>query len=181
MNSNELRCVLSRDVKIKSKFVDVFALDEFIEYVKRNKNIGDDSVFIVNSETSEKSGEHWLLVYVYYDSVVFIDSFGKHLTFYNLENTLYRIKNKLEFLNEIQLQSSYSNLCGEYCTFFAFNLCREKSLTNILNFFTSDFSRNDASVKKFMNKTFPGHRRKNYSVFSNIFINILEKKQMYNK
>ena len=58
---------------------------------------------------------------------------------------------------------------------------REKSLTNILNFFTSDFSRNDASVKKFMNKTFLGHRRKNYAVFSNIFINILEKKQMYNK
>ena len=90
-------------------------------------------------------------------------------------------KNKLEFLNEIQLQSSYSNLCGEYCTFFAFNLCREKSLSDILNFFTLDFSRNDESVKNFMNKTFPGHERKSCDVCVCVVNIILENKLMYNK
>ena len=84
MNSNELRFVLSRDPKIHN--VDVFAFDKFTEYVK------DDSVFIVNGETSKKSGEHWLLAYVNENLVCFIDSFGKHPTFYSLENTLYREK-----------------------------------------------------------------------------------------
>ena len=27
--------------------------------------------------------------------------------------------NNIEFLNQIQLQSSFSNICGEYCIFFS--------------------------------------------------------------
>ena len=66
MNSNELRCVLSRDIKIKHNFVDVFAFDEFTEYVKRNKVIEDDSVFIVNSETSKRvSNIGCLYIYIF--------------------------------------------------------------------------------------------------------------------
>ena len=155
MNSNELRCVLSRDPKIHN--VDVCAFDEFTEYVKRNKVIEDDSVFIVNSETSKNSGEHWLLIYVKdIKQVYFIDSFRK------LENVLYQIRNEVKFLNKTQLQSSFSNLCGEYCVFFAFNLCRDKSLREILNYFSYDFSRNDESVKSFMRKAFPEHEHKTY-------------------
>ena len=33
-----------------------------------------------------------------------------------------------------------------------------------LIFYTLDFSRNDESVKNFMNKIFPGHERKSYYV-----------------
>ena len=133
MNSNELRCVLSRDQKINKSFIAVFAMDEFTEYVKRNKVIEDDSVFIVNSETSKKSGEHWLLIYVKdIKQVYFIDSFGKDPKFYKLENVLYQIRNEIKFFNKTQLQSSFSNLCGEYCVFFSFNLCRDKSLREII-------------------------------------------------
>ena len=32
-------------------------MDEFKEYSKRNKSISDNSVFVVNSETSMNSGE----------------------------------------------------------------------------------------------------------------------------
>ena len=165
MNSNELRCVLSRDKKINKSFIDVFAMDEFKEYSKRNKTISDNSVFVVNSETSMNSGEHWLLIYVKRKLVYFIDSFRKDPKFYKLENILYQIRNKIEFLNQIQLLSSFSNICGEYCIFFSFNLCRDKSLREILNYFSYDFFRNDESVKSFMRKTFPGHERESYYIY----------------
>ena len=108
------------------------------------------------------SGEHWLLIHAKDKQVYFIDSFGKDPKFYKLENVPYQIRNEVKFLNKTQLQSSFSNLCGEYCVFFYFNLCRDKFLREILNYFSYDFSRNDESVKSFMRKTFPGHERKTY-------------------
>ena len=72
---------------------------------------------------------------------------------------------RLNFCNQIQLQSYFSNLCGEYCIFFVFTLCRNKSLEYILKFFSSDLSQNDQSVKYFINKTFPGHERKSYYIW----------------
>ena len=163
MNSHKLRCVLSHDPVIKKNFVGVFVMDEFKENVKQNVPIEDNSLFIVNSENYTKSGEHWLLLYVKHKQVYFVDSFGKDPKLYKFVNTFYEIRNKIEFLNQIQLQSSFSSLCGEYCVFFAFNLCHKKSLREVLsNFSMIDFSRNDESIKIFMNKTFPGHERDSY-------------------
>ena len=44
MNTNELRCVLTRDVKIKDRLVDVFVLDQFKMFVEKNTFI--DGVYV---------------------------------------------------------------------------------------------------------------------------------------
>ena len=53
MNTNELRCVLTRDVKIKDRLVDVFALDQFKMFVEKNTFI--DGVYV----TIKLHGKSW--------------------------------------------------------------------------------------------------------------------------
>ena len=36
MNSNQIRCMLSNDKKTRQNFIDVMALDEFKNFVKKN-------------------------------------------------------------------------------------------------------------------------------------------------
>ena len=83
MNTNELRCVATRDGKIKEKFIDVFALDQFKQFVKENTLI--DGLYVCNDQISEKAGNHWFLIYSNQNDIYFVDSFAKPVKFYNLE------------------------------------------------------------------------------------------------
>ena len=57
MNSNQIRCMLSNDKKTRQKFIDVMALDEFKNFVKKNTLM--KGLYVVNSDDSRSPGEHW--------------------------------------------------------------------------------------------------------------------------
>ena len=61
MNTNEIRCILTRDKKTREQLINVFALDEFKQYVKENGLF--NGIYICNDQAAEKAGNHWFLVY----------------------------------------------------------------------------------------------------------------------
>ena len=121
MNTNELRCALTRDRKIRERFIDVFALDEFKRFVARNTLL--HGIYVCNDEVAEKSGNHWFLIYVEKDFINFVDSFARPPSFYHLTNELYALNKKLNVINR-RVQSLLSDVCGEYSIFFSYHLCR---------------------------------------------------------
>ena len=90
------------------------------------KRITRPSAFIINTETKDKQGEHWLAIFYNSNgSVDFFDSFGLGPTFYGLDDFLIKTSNKCTF-NTVALQSLNSDFCGYYCVLFILFKCKKK-------------------------------------------------------
>ena len=151
MDTNDLRYILKSDSKIRARFIDVFALDEFKRFVVQNNLT--DGIYVVNDEASTDIGNHWFLIFVDTACINFVDSFGKSPEFYNIKRELSNVKPLLQ--NHRQIQSSTSNVCGVYTVFFSFNFVRGKTLSEILKHFSkTDLVSNDEAVLRFLRKTF---------------------------
>jgi hypothetical protein len=118
------------------------AFDELPKKIKR------PSAYIINTETRDKDGEHWIAIYYNnYGNVEFFDSFGLGPAFYGLEDFLLKTSNKC-FYNTFALQSLNSEYCGYYCVLFVLFKCKKKSFLNFLNHFDQDTFINDKNIKK---------------------------------
>ena len=94
MNTNELRCMLTRVKKTKEKFIDVFALDQFKLFVKKNWLL--PGLYIINDETSKENGNLWLLIFHDSNNIsVFVDSFANDYKFYRIEKELHPLNKKI--------------------------------------------------------------------------------------
>ena len=105
------------------------------------------SAYVINTDSSTGSGEHWLAVY--YDKegqCGFFDSYGMEPRFYGLEKYLNNTSHNWIF-NNIQLQSLTSITCGYYCIYFIQMMCRDFSMTEIVEHFSNeDFLKNDLKI-----------------------------------
>ena len=166
MNTNELRCMLTKDPVTRAYLRNVYALDQFEEFVRENSLI--EGLYVINDQPIHKLGRHWLLVLVESENkkIVFFDSFGRPPDYYNLLRLLIQSKTNTKRrkavsgieLNSIQLQSLYSNVCGGYVVFFATQLCRGEMLKDIVKRFDkTNFQKNDEMIIHFIRKYFPGH------------------------
>ena len=61
---------------------------------------------------------------------------------------------KIETWNKYKLQSSWSNVCGQYCIFYLYHKSRGYSMSKIVNLFTDDTSINDCNVACYVKKHF---------------------------
>ena len=86
MNTNEIRCILSKDFKTKKIFIDVFPMDKFRDFIHQNQFT--DGLYIINDENSDSAGNHWICLYRKRDKLCFIDSFAKPPRHYSLEDIL---------------------------------------------------------------------------------------------
>jgi len=156
MNTNELRCILTRDSKIQEQLKNVFALDQFKDYVKENTLV--NGIYVCNDEILDKPGNHWFLIHVDKFSVNFVDSFAKEPSYYSIQD---EVKSTKRFNNvPFQLQSFFSDVCGEYAIFFSYHLSRSKTLEEIVKYFSKSVRVwNDECVRNFVHKLFPGHTR----------------------
>jgi hypothetical protein len=112
------------------------------------KKIMKPSAYIINTETRDKDGEHWIAIYYNnYGNVEFFDSFGLGPAFYGLEDFLLKTSNKC-FYNTFALQSLNSEYCGYYCVLFVLFKSKKKSFLNFLNHFDQDTFINDKNIKK---------------------------------
>ena len=143
MNSLQIEGLLKKDSQAKKIFKKVCALDE-IEVPSY------PSAYVINSDTSDKKGEHWVVVY--FDKNrrgEYFDSYGLPPAVLGLEAYMDRFS--LDWIyNRKTIQSLFSNVCGHYCVYFILFRCRNISLHAILSVFTLNLTENDRRVFDFI-------------------------------
>ena len=130
-------------------FHGVYAADTLPDTPQRGKS------YIVNCDESHKSGSHWVAFYkppnnAYPD---YFDSFG----FPPLNEYFYTFLKDYRFFyyNNVTLQATSSNICGEYCIFYVIQRMRGLSTLDIISVFDANNAHfNDDFIKKYIDNTF---------------------------
>jgi hypothetical protein len=108
---------------------------------------------VVNSDRSDMPGSHWIGLYCNNknSSVVFVDSYGQGINFYDIviKNFVESIGNGL-IENRVPLQSWNSDVCGEYVIWFMYKLFNGCCLMTLYCNFGKNRILNDILVKKFV-------------------------------
>ena len=113
------------------------------------------SYIIVNLDTREGNGTHWIAIGMHLNDVYICDSlsaitpdddFPKELV-----NFMYRITFRRRIHITQKLQQPTSNTCGLYCIFFV-HYCQEYSFTSFLAKFSTDLSMNDLLIVLYTKK-----------------------------
>ena len=119
MNTLELTCMLESDPAISKFNPKVLAKGQFFE-VNVQRRYG---IFIVNDQEQWKIGNHWSLVVILPQEITFFDSFTRPPKHYAMDKYLHKMERQV-VVNEMVLQRSLSNVCGEFCMLFGYFLCR---------------------------------------------------------
>ena len=150
MNTTEIRNILKSTIDTKY-FSDVLACDQ-LKLIK-----SDQFALIVNTDTSNEDGMHWLALFKEKNSktIEFFDSFGMPLDFYS--KYINDFVEKYDYVKQsgIQIQSNFSTTCGHFCIFYLEQRCKGIELDTILKHFsTSNLTKNDRSVEMFVHQNF---------------------------
>ena len=115
---------------------------------------------VLNCDVSHLPGSHWTAVHVaangrgtYFDSYGVPPFVPQHLDCLRRNSTLFRWNTK-------QLQSTYSNVCGQFCVMFLFYLCNDYSLHDFHELFTGDLLKNNRIVVDFHKKLLDKYKLK---------------------
>ena len=92
--------------------------------------------------------------------VIFFDLFAKSPRHYAIDKH-HKMKRKI-IINRMVLQRPMSNVCGQFCMFFGYFLCRGYRLEDILKYLSKDLSSNEKAVYLQIKKLFPNHFRTLY-------------------
>ena len=152
MDTIQLTLILRKDKYTRGVFHGVYPSDKLPRTV-----LSFPSLFIANVDTSEKPGSHWVAFYFNKDREgEFFDSYGLPPSNYAGTFTRFLNNNSKEWnFNSMTLQSTKSKVCGHYCLYYALFRCRNISLSTIVHRFSSNKSRNDFLVRRFIIKNFP--------------------------
>ena len=97
--------------------------------------------------------EYLLLMTFYFPSREkgeFFDSYGHPPEYYD-ESFKFET---IETWNKRKLQSSWSEVCGQYCIFYLYHKSRGYSMSKIVNLFTHNTNLNDCNVACYVKKHF---------------------------
>ena len=140
MNSAQIHTVLSLDKCTRHTFKGVYPADQF----QLDKEIS--SAVVVNTDPSDKPGQHWVAFWSHAGQIEFFDSYGMKAKHYFPDlnfDCIYNMK---------CLQSDYSSCCGQYCIYFIILRSRGHSIKEIGGYFSENKKWNDAMVTGFVNK-----------------------------
>ena len=143
MNTLQLERALKHNTFTKKIFVGVFAADEL---PKLNTF---PCGFVANTDPSTEPGTPWVAFYFpSREKGEFFDSYGYPPGYYGFKSY------EIETWNQHKLQSSWSNVCGQYCIFYLYHKSRGYSMSKIVNLFTDNTSINDRNVACYVKKHF---------------------------
>ena len=148
MNSNEISAALRRDRFTRDQFVGVFAADD----LPPEKEFPGG--YIVNTEPSSKSGQHWVAFFCNDQYLECFDSFGANPAKYSPYIAEWIKSGGLRVKQKEVLQSQDSTVCGQYCMLFILCRCRNISYENFMSMFGKNKNVNDRLVCKIVNKCF---------------------------
>ena len=139
------------DEKITAKgFLGTFPYDEIPKKPK-----SDVFSVVINTESGNEEGAHWLVLLYKKPHFYFLDSYGRSLydqTFSgHFRKTIKKYIGNVRYkFNKKWLQQLTSNSCGAYCVYFIMETSK-KSIGNVLSVFGDDLSKNDKFVKHYVN------------------------------
>lgn len=138
-----------------TKYLGCFSSDNY------PKSIKIKDFFVVNKDSSNQIGSHWMAVYYNNDIVEFFDSGGTN------EKTVasfLSFDNKLECVfNETSIQPPDTNTCGEFSVYFLLNRVQDCKIT----------------YKKFLNKHFNLDLNKNNEIVSSYLKTLVKDDRFY--
>ena len=109
MESTQIYTILMREIP---SFIGVFASDKIPQVINQFP-----ASFVVNTDPSDKPGEHWVAFHVPKEDVLeFFDSYGQHPSKYGFQDFIRRFSTVI--WNAVTIQSPTSNVCGQYCIYF---------------------------------------------------------------
>ena len=138
MDSEEIESILFNHCP--ETFGGVFAADNYI--------ISHIPCFIVlNTDTTGKSGRHWIAMFLNSEMSEFFDSLGQSPTYYHKSwhNLLQNFSTEYMFNTEC-IQTEDSTLCGQYCIYYIMMRNAGIEFSNILD------TINSSVVKKFVER-----------------------------
>ncbi len=132
MNSEQLDICLRSDPETRKVYKGVLAFDTLPATAPFTP-----ALYIINTAGVNSAGQHWLAV-LFSDrhAAYFFDSYGRALslqqrpiqTFIQSQVGIYGLAS-----NPAQLQSESTAVCGQYCLFFAYYVCRNITLDKIVH------------------------------------------------
>ena len=128
MNTNEINHVLSTNPVTKKFFNGVYPKD-WLEMISEKPEL-----IICNTDASDKSGKHWILIFFNNEDVDFFDSLGNKPSQYGFEFVRFMQKYAdVCNLTSHPVQPLNTDLCGHYCIYFAHKHCQGYDMEYILN------------------------------------------------
>ena len=128
MNTKQLWNALCFNPVTNKYFDGIYSSDTLKDIVDKPELI------ICNTDPSNKPGEHWVLFFFNNNSVDFFDSLGRDINYYGsvfldfIANFSDNYKQCLERMQPIE-----SDLCGQYCLYYAFAACNGFSMEEIVH------------------------------------------------
>ena len=164
---------MTNDLYSRDKFVGVFPMD--LLPTKQVKQTTRPFCFIVNSAPSSSQGEHWLAVHIdKHGQGELFDSYGHPADFYDQRLEAFLDKNCIgHSFNARELQTLWSDVCGQFCLYYLLHRCREIPANNIIQQFSKSKVVNDHMVDAFIQKHFPSV----FKIHENTLTRMLRNKQ----
>lgn len=153
MDGATLGKVLGEDVFTrKADYLAVLPLDEL---PKEPVNIKKTMVLVVNTDPTNKTGEHWIALYGDEDSphIEYFDSLG-HPPFRDAFVRFFHNQRRPWIYNQKALQAQLSSTCGYYCLYYLLLRCRGHRMKDITLPFLEDRKKNDDVVQEFIHRHF---------------------------
>ena len=145
MDTLAINHTLMGDTYARNIFGGTWALDEIEKKWKRCQQV--PVCFVVNSAPSWHPGTHWTAVYLDNGSMEHFCSFG-----IDAPEKLADLMGCHYQRNTRRLQTTTSDLCGEYCILYLLCRCRGYSLQDFVKCFSRDTSVNDKIVNISMSR-----------------------------
>lgn len=146
MNTKDIWQSLTCNAYTEPYFDGVFSSDMLKNVTKKPELI------ICNTDPSSKPGKHWILFFFDGDTVDYFDSLGNNLTKYGDNFTAF-IKLFAKNINftRVKTQPKNSDICGQYCLYFALLRCKGRTMTQIMKNLQSKKS---VEILKIVNQQF---------------------------
>ena len=136
MNTLQIKRALERNPYTKKTFCGVFPADQLPKTFYTFP-----CGFVANTDPSTQPGTHWVSFYFpSREKGEFFDSYGHPPEHYGFKF--------------YEIQSSWSEVCGQYCIFYLYHKSRGYSMNKIVNLFTDNTSINDCNVACYVKKHF---------------------------
>lgn len=133
LTTQQLDYLARQDPYLEPIFRGVFASDQ----LPKEKDRRERSAYIVNVDTHDKPGSHWISIFVEKDQCQVFDSYGIPIKWYKPSPFVNWAFNRYYYVssNSGQFQATDSNTCGHYALFYLFTRARGKTLGDFIEQF----------------------------------------------
>lgn len=151
MNSSEIFDLLMSNKTVEKQFKGVLASDQ-LNFIETQR----PALYVVNTDTSDKAGLHWVCIYLpttHSFTIEFFDPLANSVDKYNHYISTFLIANGPNFIySNKRIQNYFTSSCGLFCILFSVLRCEGRSFSNILSLFTDELEKNEKNNRQFLRK-----------------------------